>query len=139
MDPLRRQIVEILRARRDHYVRLVEALLAEGSGGGEAVHRRAEANQMVDGVLALLTEALDGGGSDVRAFYLETMIPSLVASGRTPAAVIAGAVRFSVVMIADASGQMPAESREAAVQWFARFYGDYVADLASVAFGAREP
>jgi hypothetical protein len=139
MEPLHRQIVEALRARRGHYVRVVVAMIAEGAGGGGATHGEAEADQMVAGILSLLTEALEGGGGDVRAFYLETLIPSLVASGSPPAAVISGAVRFSMLLAADASGHLPAESREAAMQWFARFYGDYLAELAGVAFGAEAP
>lgn len=132
MRSLNERILAVLRARRDEYVRMVEALVAEGQGPRAEAFGPAEAGQMIDGLLSLLAEALEGEGSEVRSFYLQTLIPSIVAQGSGLAEIMAGSVRHSMLLVCDAVRHVRDADREAATQWFAKFFGDYLADIAGV-------
>ncbi|HEU4537091.1 MAG TPA: hypothetical protein VFS00_23375, partial [Polyangiaceae bacterium] len=64
MVSLHERILAVLRARRDEYVRMVEALVAEAPGPRSEAYGPAEAGQMIDGLLTLLAEDLEGRGSE---------------------------------------------------------------------------
>jgi hypothetical protein len=133
MATLNERLLTVLRARRDEYVRLIEVLVAEGQGPQAELYGPAEASQLIDGLLALLAEALEGTGTEVRSFFVQTAIPSMVAHDSGPAEIIAGSVRHCVLMVTDAVRHLPEEDRAAATQWLAKFFGGYVADIAIAA------
>lgn len=133
MGTLNERLLAVLRARRDEYVGMIEAFVAEGQGPQAEMYGPAEAGQMIDGLLALLAEALEGTGTEVRSFFVQTAIPSMVAHDTDPTEIIAGSVRHCVLMVTDAVRHMAAEDRDAATQWLAKFFGGYVADIAIAA------
>jgi hypothetical protein len=136
---LNRQLIDILRDRRDVYVRLMAAQIADEAGGEGGAEIEQVAGQMADGLVALFVEGLEGQGTEVRTFYLATLIPSILERGGAPEDVLGSAVRYIMLMVHDVVEQLPAGGRDAAMQWFAKFSGRYMAELASVAVGAKAP
>jgi hypothetical protein len=132
MDSLNERILAVLRARRDEYVRLVEILIAEGPKSTTDTYGPAEAAQMIDGLISLLTEALVGEGTEVRSFFLQTLIPSMASQDGDPIGIVAGAVQHAILMVSDAVQHVADDDREAATRWFANFFGGYVADIAVI-------
>lgn len=131
MVSLHERILAVLRARRDEYVRMIEALVAEAPGPRSEVYGPAEAGQMIDGLLTLLAEDLEARGDEARSFFLQTAIPSMLTHGAEPSEIVSGAVRHCVLMVTDAVCHLGEDDREPATQWFSKFFGDYVADVAA--------
>lgn len=121
-------------------MRICEAQSIEESGAEWLANNPAAPGQMVDGVLAVFVEGLEGQGTEIRSFYLETLIPSLLENDGDKAKDLVGqTVRFVMLMAYDAIEQVPAESRDAAMQRLVRFSSDYLAEVANVALGAKAP
>jgi hypothetical protein len=129
MNSLNERILAVLQARRDEYVRFVEIIVADEQRLNTEVYGPAEVTQLVGGVLSLLTEALVGEGTEVRSFFLQTSIQGMVGRGGELSGLIASAIRLSILLVSDVSRHVADDDREAATQWLAKFYGDYMAEL----------
>jgi hypothetical protein len=92
--------------------------------------------QMVDGFLGLLDEELTPGPKERRAFFLETVIPSLVQTGLDPWALLQGSIYFSIVLCHGlASAAAPAD-HDAAVARLGHFFAGYLEDMGRIAMKA---
>lgn len=134
--PLHLEIAALARSRRDVYV---EHTVRSASGpvpDGAATMGRRDLEQMIDGFLALLTEALTSDSRDVRTFFLETVVPGLIRSGTPAPPVIGGVVEFAIFISADIGSILPPEKRADASAWFAKFFNEYIADMVRVAMEA---
>jgi hypothetical protein len=138
VQDINRQLIDILRDRRDVYVRICEAQSIEEVGAEWLANNPAAPGQMVDGVLGVFVEGLEGQSNEVRSFYLETLIPSLLENEGSPAdSLVAQTVHFIMLMVYDAIEQVPAERRAAAADLLIRFSSRYLAEVAKVALGAK--
>ncbi len=131
--PVRQKIAELGRSRRDVYVAHTLGNVGGPVPAGATEIGRRDIEQMIDGFLALLTEALTTDSRDVRTFFLETVIPGLVSSGTPAPALIGGVVEFAIFISADIANNLPDEERAEASTWFAKFFNEYVTDMVRVA------
>lgn len=138
-SPVRKKIAGYARTRRDAYVQATLDVVAMGppQPGAPPLGRR-DVEQMIDGFLAMLTEALDGEAREVRTFFLETLIPSLVGSGTPLDGIVGGVVELAIIVSIDVAEWLPPEERAEARSWLARFFNEYVAELIRVAQGASK-
>jgi hypothetical protein len=137
VQDLNRQLVGILRGRKDVYVRLLEAISIESFGDEWVTANPGASGQIVDGMLGVFVEGLEGQGTEVRSFVLATLVPSVLEDRDTPESLVTKSIRFIMLIVCDAIEQVPAENREAAVQWLVRFSSDYLAEVAKLAFEAK--
>ncbi|WP_394837310.1 hypothetical protein LVJ94_10425 [Pendulispora rubella] len=131
MDSRRTRIVRLLAERRPYYIEGCERLIAEAPPETVRDHTPEAARQMTDGLLKLLVEGLEDRGADVRALYIDTLIPALVASGVPMRGIVGGAVHLGFIISHDVARHLPPEEREMASEWFANFYADYITELAT--------
>lgn len=139
MTPIQIKIAEHTRARRDAYVQhtVAATTLQPAPEGATALGQR-DIEQMIDGFLALLNEALTSDSRDIRTFFLETVIPGLIQSGSPAPGIIGGVVGFAVFISGDALTAAAPEDRAAVSQWFAQFWSDYVTDMVRVSMEASK-
>ncbi|WP_394847821.1 hypothetical protein LZC95_10205 [Pendulispora brunnea] len=136
MDSTRARIVRLLAERRPYYIEACERLIAEAPPETVRDHTPEAAAQMTDGLLKLLVEGLENRGTEVRALYIDTLIPALVAAGVPMRGIVGGAVHLGFIISHDVARHIPQEEQDTAAEWFALFYADYVTELAKTV--ARE-
>src|SRR5687768_5389329 len=82
MSSIQHTIAEHARSRRDAYVQhTLAASTRQPAPEGAMQLGQRDVEQMIDGFLALLHEALTTDSRDIRTFFLETVIPGLIQSG----------------------------------------------------------
>ena len=131
MEPLKTRIATLLQERREHYIQVCEHLIAMAPPETVRDHTADAARQMTDGLLHLHIEALEERGRDVRSMYIDTLIPPLIANGATMRGIVGGAVHLCFIISTDVTRHLPPESQDAANEWFASFYANYITELAS--------
>jgi hypothetical protein len=77
---------------------------------------------------ALLREGFEGR-RDQRDLVMETAVPALVATGQSSAELVEGHVAFFVILSARLLEEVPANLRDQAGPWLARYAGDYVREV----------
>lgn len=86
---------------------------------------------------ALVCEALEGSGTEKRAFVLETAIPALVAQGTSPMELVESHVSFFVVLSHHLLDEVAADRQVLAGAWLASFFGGYVREVTERALEAE--
>jgi ABC-type amino acid transport system permease subunit len=127
---------EFLNSRGERYVEFASAAVAANPAQGSGAFTSRDLAQMVDGFLAVMNESLVGTRRDTRTFYLETVIPGLVAAGSSMPAVVHTVVGWTVYVIADFSAHHSGPVATAAIVWLSQFFAGYLADIARVGAGA---
>jgi hypothetical protein len=86
---------------------------------------------MVDGLLAVITEALSGGDGGIGAFFAETVARDYADSGyplpRLVRALTEASGRFAYELVA----ALPAELRDEGAAWITAFFAGLIADIAA--------
>lgn len=139
MSSIQPKIAAHVRSRRDAYVQhtLAATALQPAPAGATPLGQR-DIEQMIDGFLALLNEALTTDSRDIRTFFLETVIPGLIQSGTPAPGIIGGVVGFAVFVSGDAAEGVGPEDRPAVSQWFSQFWSEYVTDMVRVSTEASK-
>lgn len=89
--------------------------------------------QMVDGFLVLLDEELTAGPKERRAFFVETVIPSLIQAGMEPWALLRGSTQFSIVLAHGIASAAAPEDRDAAIARLSGFFAGYLEEMGRIA------
>ena len=111
------------------------AVLLNQSDPERPLHRTyspEEIRQMSGGFAALLDEAVQQRGTEVRTLYFETLLPGLVAQGFTLSAIIEWNATYMSILSCEALLALAPEHRGAATLWLARFTGRYLGDIVGV-------
>jgi hypothetical protein len=130
MQPFAVELVELLRAHREAYIEITRIATTSNPGRLQAELTDQDRKQIVDGFLAVLTEALEDRGSDTRNFFLSTVIPGLVNSGEDISMIIQQTVSWSLHVTADVGRCLSDENRQEGVAWIAQFLATYTGDVA---------
>jgi hypothetical protein len=131
-ESTRRAVSDFLRSRKDRHVAFAAAAVASNPGQGQGAFSDAELGQMVDGFVAVIAEGLEGKSRETREFFMETVIPGLIASGSPAPTIIHTVMGWTVRLIADLQAGYEGPDRAEVVDWLAGFFGAYVADIARV-------
>jgi hypothetical protein len=129
---LHRALAAYIPSRRDAYVDAAFISIPSEPVPGTPVLARTDMEQMIDGFISLLHEALVGESKDVRTFYLETLIPSLVHAGSSVAEIVSGVVEFAVIVSIDLVQSREPHERAEAQAWLARFWNEYIGEMVRV-------
>ncbi len=96
--------------------------------------------QMMEGFVSVITEALQGRSTEVRTFYVETVVPGMIRKGIAQASLIptikAWTERVQEVLRAELKD---APDRTDAVQWMTSFFKDFMSDVERAARTKDEP
>ncbi|HVM18013.1 MAG TPA: hypothetical protein VM290_10575 [Gaiellaceae bacterium] len=135
---LRQALLDALEATRAEQLALARRAVAEtpemaGRYGEEDVR------QLLNGFETLLTESVDGGGSETREFFIGTAVPALVADGQSPASLVQGTVTFVTLLATQLGERLPPEHRDEGRVWLAGFFGGYCRDVVAAALEAEQP
>lgn len=93
--------------------------------------------QLLHGFCQMLEEAMAQSSQTTRQFFLETAIPALVASGQGSSTLVHSIGIFAVLLTGAALEELEADDRQAATEWLATFFGDYLQDVLAAAVDAE--
>jgi len=119
-------LAETIRARPERLTTLAQRV-------PEADYAPDELEQLLRGFEQMLLEDLDGQGHTARDLYLETAIPAVVASGRTPAMLASGITRFGILLSSDIAADLDRERRAEGIAWLADFFARFCSDVTETA------
>lgn len=91
--------------------------------------------QFLHAFASLMHEGIDGG-HEQRDFVMVTAVPALVASGQSGEEIVRTTVAFFVALTARMLGELPAERRDEASLWLARYAAEYILELMAAASAA---
>lgn len=130
MDALQEALLSALDAVTPELPAFVERLSEDADVQRAGDDRATE--QFLRAFLALLREGIAGGGEQ-RDLVMQTAVPALVASGQTPEQLVHGHVAFFMVLQARIVASVPAELRDDATLWMARYAAGYTCEVLEVA------
>lgn len=125
----RSALIAFLRSRRAEHIRYTRLLIASaapqaGAAGGREITDD-ELDQMFDGFLRVLDEALEGERTDVFDFYTSVVFPGLVAAGNPIEDLVSSVMSWLVLMVADIEAHFEARDPQALRVALAAFVGRY--------------
>jgi hypothetical protein len=130
MVPWAPGLLALLHSEREY---LVDAL-QRGSDANPVpppfVPRRRDLEQLVDGFIGVVTEALEGRPPVKRGVYFDTVTPGLVESGREFGGLVHTTAIWAFLALEHLAPRLPPEGREEALEWLRVFLGGWLADLA---------
>jgi hypothetical protein len=133
MTPSQAAMLELLETQRTTFTDDLKRLATEDPAPpGLRPTTPEELEQMANGFFAMLAEGLQGTSSEIRTFYLETLLPSLRDSGVKAKPMIGGSARVILQLTGSLVAAVPAGERANATAFLARFLGDYLGDIADV-------
>lgn len=97
----------------------------------------ATAHQFFNAFEALVVEALEGAGTEKRAFVFETAIPAMVHQGQSPMELLQSHVAFFVVLSHELLLAVADDEQRAAGAWLAGFFAGYVREVTERALQAE--
>lgn len=131
---------EIFQSKRDRWVQAAMLAMTQNVQAipeAQAPVNETDLNQMVDGFLSLLVEALEERPPETMNFYLETVIPGLVAMGGAFHGIVHTVVGWMTYVVVEVVAVLPAEHKEEATAWLSRFFAGYVAEIARIGSEAQ--
>src|SRR4051812_7321284 len=129
MARLEERLGEILHARRGLLVDLAERAAAGDPAPARATYTREELGRIVDGLLAVIAEALAGGGREARERYLGAVAPGSAAPGAPFAGSLRGVAAWAIYVVLAAAPALPEALRPAGVEWLSAFFASLLADI----------
>jgi hypothetical protein len=137
METFHDAVSQVLHSNIDYLSKKVgEAAAKNPFAHGDTIDAKA-IQQIVEGVLHILDEGLEGGSSEIREAYIETIIPNIVRRGRTVDGLFYSAFAFTVAVSSLLTRELPLELREPALTWFAHFYAVFQGEIAVTARKAQ--
>ncbi|WP_157069063.1 hypothetical protein [Sandaracinus amylolyticus] len=130
------RVVEMLEASRDALVATATRAVDREPLQGAPSYSRDDLAQMVDGFLHVLRERADARSDDAYEFYIDTVIPGLVAQGSSPESIVHGTVAWCARVMVLATRGLPHPDDTVELDWLAAFFAGYVRDIANSAFRA---
>jgi hypothetical protein len=127
-------LVELLESRRPRLVELGLRAANSIPGGKQYTHHDIE--QMVAGFITIMVEAIEERGKETWSYFMEGLIPGMIASGDTVPNLLYGNELFLVCLIAEISQTVAVEHREEVTLWMAKFCAEYIADVSRNATNA---
>ena len=88
-------------------------------------YTHADLEQMVAGFVAILSEAALGSGSDTFTFFVDTVVPGMIASGDPLPTVMHGGMMFSNLLIGEVGRHIADDHYEETSRWLAAFIAHY--------------
>lgn len=131
MEPFATELATIV--RRDHDELLEVAMRVVGRIPEMAgKYSELEIGQLLNGLEAMLIEALEETGDATQTLFLETAIPALVAGGETAASISRSTVTFAILVANELASRL-SSAQEEALAWLASFFGVYVCRMVDAA------
>lgn len=131
MRPFARELLNAIEQRRAELIQTL-GFTHSNPEPGARVYEHADIEQMVNGFLALLVEALEERPPEVRTFFLQTAMPALRDSGTTLHTMMRGSVQALMIMSITLTQHVSPEVRDEARGWLSSFTGAYVAEMADL-------
>ena len=129
-------LLESVRVARED-MRAIARSMADATPAAERRETDEAANeQFLNAFEALLVEALEGG-TEQRTFIMDTAIPALVADGITTSEMLQGHVAYFVALTPRLADGVPAEQRQDAITWLARYFALYACEVTERSLAAE--
>lgn len=138
MEKFQDTVSKILHANLD----LLAVKITEASAGN-AYTRGQQLNvqgmrQMVEALVNIIDEALDGASSETFQTFVDSVVPSLVRHGRDATSFSYTCVVVSICIAHVLERELPAPFRDDAIAWFARFFARFTAEVVEAANKAKQ-
>lgn len=133
-ETYQRKLVNELRHRRERLIEGLRVAMSDddpefGKGLG-----REDFAQLTEGMLSVIDEGLQGRSAERRTFFVETVVPGLMARGATPGEVETVMRRWTGGMAGAVTEDLePATDQRQAMAWMDAFFSGLVDEMRNVA------
>lgn len=137
MEKFQDQFSQVLHANLDLLTtKCLEASTENAHARGEQLNAEGM-RQIVEGLVNIIDEALEGTSSELLQTYLHTVVPGLVRRGRDAASLSYTGVSTSIYFAHVLERELPAHLRDDAIAWFAHFFARFTAAAVEAANNAQ--
>ena len=127
MEKFQDDFSKILHANLDLLaIRITEASAGNAYTKGEQLNVHGM-RQMVEGLVNIIDEGLEGTSTEVFQTFIDSVVPSLVRHGRDAMSFSYTCVVVSICIAHVLERELPAHLRDDAIAWFARFFARFTA------------
>ncbi len=128
-EKFQRRLATQARSKRERFIDCMQqAMTAQGTERNPL--SRDDLSQMMEGFTSVITEALQGRSTEVRTFYVETVVPGMARKGLAPTTLIqtmrAWTEGVQEVLRSELSA---APDRSEGIQWMSAFFKEFMADV----------
>jgi hypothetical protein len=127
-------LVALIEARLPNFVQLAASAVSQTPGLSQ--YTETDLRQMVVGFAKILTDRVKEEGGESMAFFMDTVIPGLIANGEELPRIIHTSMLFLGCIVADLSQQVAVESRPEFNLWIGGFCADYLTAMVTSGMSA---
>jgi hypothetical protein len=122
-----KEFLAVIEARRPALIEC--ARIAREATPGMTEYTPADLEQMVAGFVALVSEAALGTGSETFDFFMDTVVPGMLAAGDSLPTMMHGGTAYSNLFIAEVSRHIAAEHYDEISRWMGIFIARYIVGI----------
>ena len=137
MQPFTNALLETFALRRSALVDALSHIIHNNPYQEPGVFYRSDMEQMLDGAVVLLKEALLGADVTVRTRFLEHILPGMMLGGAPADGLMHMSYAWSAFLTTEIDRHIGADYRDATRTWLTDFLGGWLTAMAKIAAEAE--
>ncbi|MRG94794.1 hypothetical protein [Polyangium spumosum] len=133
------KLLALLQSRREVYIKALKIAIRNSQELIPVARPEYDQDalaQIIDGYMAMITEALEGRDPpEIATMYFEAIIPSLVAAGERVDSMVHVTVGMMVLIADDVGRNVDADIRDESMDWLSKFFATWVTRIITVRGG----